>query len=380
MFWGLFALIVIIWFMAVVFIARGLQEPKLKKVVKPEPKKEPPEELEIAIEEPTKEEPAEIIPISIPIETAPIKVEPIQDDFYQRFGKANIVEFPAEYIDGDNVSGLSGNKISIVEFAKNCYREIGFQCLDLVMARQESGKPYKVNIFDLASDHYESSDDAFIDLFGSLKEEYAQEIESININPDITPLNKKALAGRYDSMPQLVVWNKSELFLVTVRLKEAGLSKREMDFLEELVIEKKLFKAKIFIVTQKEKPSQSLPTTEPIHLVRRPAASLPEEKESPPPKIITRKPFTKKEIKFLKDNAGRLTNEELAKELGRSIDSVTHKLSRMGSSRQSYDWTKDKDNFLKENIKKLSYRQLAQKLGTTIPSVRARCKKINIKK
>ena len=59
---------------------------------------------------------------------------------------------------------------------------------------------------------------------------------------------------------------------------------------------------------------------------------------------------------------------------------MTHKLSREGLARKSYDWTEDKDVFLKNYIDILSYRELAEKLGTTIPSVRARCKKLDIKK
>ena len=94
----------------------------------------------------------------------------------------------------------------------------------------------------------------------------------------------------------------------------------------------------------------------------------------------TKKRFTQEEIKFLKENKDKLSNEELAKELGRSIDSITHKLSRLGIARESYEWTTIKDKFLKKFITKLSYRQLAEKLGTTVPSVRARCKKLDIRK
>ena len=84
----------------------------------------------------------------------------------------------------------------------------------------------------------------------------------------------------------------------------------------------------------------------------------------------------KKIPKIIEDNK----LEELAEKLERSLDSVTHKLSRLNIGRQSYEWTEEKDYFLSNNISSLAYRELAEKLGTTIPSVRARCKKMDIKK
>ena len=74
-----------------------------------------------------------------------------------------------------------------------------------------------------------------------------------------------------------------------------------------------------------------------------------------------------------------MTNQEMAQELGRSVDSVTHKLSRRGISRETFEWTKAKENFLKNNLQRLSYKRLAERLGTTVPSVVARCKKLGLK-
>ena len=67
----------------------------------------------------------------------------------------------------------------------------------------------------------------------------------------------------------------------------------------------------------------------------------PKEEQKP-----AKKAFTQEEIKFLMENKDKFTNEELAEKLGRSVDSVTHKLSRAGIARQSYEWTDDKDKFL----------------------------------
>lgn len=357
MIWVLLALSVSIWLVAIFYIIKGWGEGGLEpeeKVKKVEPKKEieANKEVEVSRE------------IEIPIGELPDEEiqPPTQIDlegFYQEFGKVNVVEFPAEYIDRDKVTDLSGNKIGIVEFAKNCYSEIGFQCIDTVMVEEKGGRAYRVNIFDLILDHYASTEEGFITFFGRLKERLGPQIQSINSHPDITPLNKKALVGRYEALPQLVVWNDRELFLVAVKSKYDTLSKKEIALLKEFIMEKKLFKARIFRVTQRQQKSINIKEIRPV---------------------VERRPFTKEETGFLMENKDKFTNEELAQRLDRSVDSVTHKLSRLGIARQSYEWTKDKDNFLKFNITKFSYRELAEKLGTTIPSVRARCKKINIKK
>ena len=284
---------------------------------------------------------------------------------------------------------------------------------------------YKINIFDLVSDHYSKTEEDFISYFGRLKEEFSNEIESITSHPDISPENKRALVGRYDGLPQLVIWNNTELFLLLVKSKDEILYKREIDFFKEFVIEKRLFKAKIFNVVQKQEKEKETEGAKPQdatvedakHAIEgavqedRPLEEklatsekknkksgdktfnltkedfeeakrevLKPKEEVKKPKKSRRKRFTKEEIEFLKENKGKMTNEQLAEELGRSIDSVTHKLSRLGIARESYEWTDEKDIFLRENISTLSYRQLAERLGTTISSVRARCKKANIKK
>lgn len=382
MIWGALAITVAVWLGAIFYIVRGWEGSRRQvakevaieaipteiKVSEPIPEFE--EEMEIHIGEPPREEtkPAEGVDI---------------EAFYREFGRANIVEFPAL-----NLSG-----IDVVDFAKNCYREIDFQCIDSVMLKEEDGRVYKVNIFDLLCDHYASSEDGFIDYFGQLKDRFASQIESISRNPDITPANRSALVGRYD-LPQLVVWNDAEFFLVLVKRKDDTTDEKEINFLREFVIEKGLFKAKIFRITQRQdakpieaKPIEAKPIevkpieVKPIEV--KPVEEIKPVEEARPveekPKK-TRRRFTKEEIKFLKENKDKFTNEELAQKLDRSLDSVTHKLSRLGIARESYEWTKEKDDFLKKNISKLSYRELAEKLGTTIPSVRARCKKIKVKK
>lgn len=63
-----------------------------------------------------------------------------KDAFYREFGKSNIVEFPAECIDKESVKSVTGERISMVEFAMSCYRQIGFRCSpSLIPAAEELG-------------------------------------------------------------------------------------------------------------------------------------------------------------------------------------------------------------------------------------------------
>lgn len=384
MLWGLLALAVTVWLAAIFYIVRGWGESKEVLAPPVEIPEIPPPKVEPEKAETEAEEKVETEEIEIPIEKPPAEeieiTPPVEaEDFYKEFGKANIVEFPAEYIDKDKVKSLSGNKIGIMEFAKRCYREIDYRCLDSVIVRKEKERIYKINIFDLISDHYSSTDEGFIAFFGQLKEDLAKETQSISNHPDVSSAAKRALTGKYEALPQLVVWNKDELFLVMVKANGQTLSGKEMDFLREFVIQKKIFKARIFRVTKRQKREAGMEEARPVEEKAERKVEVPAEKVAAAPRP-TRKPFTKDEIKFLKENKDKFTNEELARELGRSIDSVTHKLSRLGIARESYQWTEVKDKFLKNNIKRLSYKKLAERLGTTIPSVRAKCKKLNIKK
>jgi len=375
MFWLFLTAALSILIVAIFFIMKGwtelkgppqkTQPEKDQRTESQEEKDDEPllkEEVEISIGEPERE-----------VIDAP--KTPDTEVFLRELGKSNIVEFPAKYIDKEKVEDIKGNGITIPQFAKNCYNEIGYKCVDLLMTRQEKGRIYKTNVFELISDHYASTDDGFIKFFAGLKEEFKEELRLINNHPDITPSNKKVLIGKRAALPQLIVWNDTELFLVTVKSKAEPLKKSEIDFLKEFIVDKKIFSARIFRVTERQ-TSQIKRTV----VDMRAESPLSKEAAEEGGEKSTRRPFGRKEVEFLRENKDRLTNEELAKSLNRTVDSVTHKLSREGLARESYEWARDKDKFLKESINKLSYKELAEKLGTTAASVRARCKKLKIKK
>ncbi|NQT06093.1 MAG: hypothetical protein HQ575_00975 [Candidatus Omnitrophica bacterium] len=377
MFWGLLALTSVIWIIAIFYIIKGWEgsriaiESQVPVEIKVEDteKAAPVSDIEIPIEAPSPPPPS-----ATPY--APKTQDP--ENFYKEFSKANVVEFPAEYIDGDRVRGPMGGIISVCEFARNCYKEIGFRCTDLIIRKNVNDHPYRLNIFDLIFDHYSSTEEAFIKLFGNLKEEFAEDIRLIGNHSDMAHDGKKALIGKTEGLPEFVVYDERELFFVTVKAKGEALKAQEEAFLREFVIEKKLFKARIFRVTERLKKMYVPPKTdeEKRPLAREVFGIYEKDAE----KKIAKKSFTAEEIQFLEENKDAFTNEELAEKLGRTVDSVTHKLSRLGIARETYDWTKDKDKFLRNNISNLTYKEISEKLGTTIPSVRARCRKLDIKK
>lgn len=75
----------------------------------------------------------------------------------------------------------------------------------------------------------------------------------IKNHPDMTPAARKSLVGVYEPLPPLVAWNAKGLFLVAVVSAYEDLSGSQANLLEEFVIKKKIFKARIFRITQREK-------------------------------------------------------------------------------------------------------------------------------
>ena len=167
-----------------------------------------------------------------------------------------MLEFPAEYINKETVRSLSGGRESIIDFAKDCYCQIGFQCINSIISNKEPDGAYKVALFDLLSDHYRNTDEVFVDFFGSIKEKFKDELASIDNHPDMTSQAKKAMIGRHDVLPQLIIWNDRELFLVMVKSRDEGITREEMEFFNRFIVEKKLFNAKVFKVIDKKKSAK----------------------------------------------------------------------------------------------------------------------------
>lgn len=101
---------------------------------------------------------------------------------------------------------------------------------------------------------------------------------------------------------------------------------------------------------------------------------------------LNRVGWSKKEIRFLKDNYGKMSFEQLAKELGRSMGSVSGKVSglklplkrnKKGNTRKP--WTKDDVQYLKDNYGKKSAEVIAKKLKRTSYSITSKAHEVKSK-
>jgi len=74
--------------------------------------------------------------------------------------------------------------------------------------------------------------------------------------------------------------------------------------------------------------------------------------------------WRREEVKFLLDNFDRMSLKDLARELGRSYESVKAKSRSLGLKKMQYrKWTKEEIEFLRENADKMTIKEMAQRLG-----------------
>lgn len=96
------------------------------------------------------------------------------------------------------------------------------------------------------------------------------------------------------------------------------------------------------------------------------------------------KKWTKEEDAFLEENYSTMTITELLSHFSeRSRSSINHRISRLGlrSKRGSINcWTKEEDQFLKENYLDLSDKELVEQLGRSLDGVRYRMSKLNLER
>lgn len=101
-------------------------------------------------------------------------------------------------------------------------------------------------------------------------------------------------------------------------------------------------------------------------------------------KNFNRTEWTKDEMKFLKENYGKMPFAQMAEEMGRSIGSISGKAFWMklstkkgGNAKVRKAWTEEEIKYLKENYGKKSNKQLAKKLGRTFYSITSKFHAIN---
>lgn len=80
--------------------------------------------------------------------------------------------------------------------------------------------------------------------------------------------------------------------------------------------------------------------------------------------------WTEEEIKFLKDNLGSMSNQEIANALGRNIGSVAAKATKLNVPRKNNrKWTEEDYQFLRDNAATMTNEEIAKALDRNIGSV-----------
>jgi len=98
-------------------------------------------------------------------------------------------------------------------------------------------------------------------------------------------------------------------------------------------------------------------------------------------KKYIRKLWSKDEVELLKDMFPYRTGEQIAKQLGRSLQTVRQKAHQLGLKKRAYDgWLKNDASLLKVMFPNRSTQEVAKMLGRSINSVREKAHRMELKK
>jgi hypothetical protein len=96
------------------------------------------------------------------------------------------------------------------------------------------------------------------------------------------------------------------------------------------------------------------------------------------------KPWTDKEVEFLKQNINKMSYTQLAKALGRSYASIRNKVSYLGLVKEVKFvidvWDDKKIEFLKKHYLSMSYDELSKHLGISKRSIAKKLTQLGLKK
>lgn len=98
--------------------------------------------------------------------------------------------------------------------------------------------------------------------------------------------------------------------------------------------------------------------------------------------MTTWEAWTEEEFNFLKENINEMTYKEIAKALGRSTCSVISKAKneniRKNKSNKIDRWTKKEIKFLKENINNKSFEEIGKTLNRSAEGVKYKAYRLNL--
>lgn len=90
-------------------------------------------------------------------------------------------------------------------------------------------------------------------------------------------------------------------------------------------------------------------------------------------------PWTQEEIEFLKEHYIDMTSEEMTKHINHSIDAINTQRDRLKLVR-SETWTKEEIKYLQENFQTMTHEEIGNVLNRTATAVNAKCHDLNLYK
>ena len=89
--------------------------------------------------------------------------------------------------------------------------------------------------------------------------------------------------------------------------------------------------------------------------------------------------WSQEEIKYITDNYGVLTANDIAEQLGRTASSVEHKINRL-NIQSPKQWSEDELQFIRDNYKTMTYNEMARILGRTKAAVDSKVNNLGLVK
>ena len=96
---------------------------------------------------------------------------------------------------------------------------------------------------------------------------------------------------------------------------------------------------------------------------------------------MTAKKWSASEVCYLRTKNATLTDAEIARDLGRTLQQVWMKKCRLGLSRNLHiNWTAAEEAFLRDNYDRMKRAEIAEALGRDVPSIIGKARRLRLRK
>ena len=92
------------------------------------------------------------------------------------------------------------------------------------------------------------------------------------------------------------------------------------------------------------------------------------------------KPWTTKDVMFVREHVKTHRHKWIAKQVGRTTSAVRAYICKNGLGRQTKAWTEKEDRFVKENWSSMTASQIGKVIGRTAAAVISHCRYMGYRK